>query len=217
MHTKVVFQGAKALARIGCVVLRFNFRGVGRSAGALGRRTRRAGRLSRGARLHGRAAPGPRALGCRLLVRLVHRTTVGATDDRVCALIGIAPPVNKYDFTAIKPSTKPKFIIHGEADELIPLKRCGSSTPRCRSRRSSSRSIAPTTCSTGRRARWATRSKNCSRISHAGRSNRLRDPHRGRQGADGAPAHGPARRDGRDRHRGGAAARARRRAVRVRA
>src|SRR5258705_12753256 len=33
MHTKVVFQGAKALARIGCVVLRFNFRGVGRSGG----------------------------------------------------------------------------------------------------------------------------------------------------------------------------------------
>ena len=33
MHTKVVFQGAKALARIGCEVLRFNFRGVGRSAG----------------------------------------------------------------------------------------------------------------------------------------------------------------------------------------
>ena len=28
MHTKVVFQGAKALARIGCAVLRFNFRGV---------------------------------------------------------------------------------------------------------------------------------------------------------------------------------------------
>src|SRR6187200_2434564 len=33
MHTKVVFQSAKALARIGCAVLRFNFRGVGRSAG----------------------------------------------------------------------------------------------------------------------------------------------------------------------------------------
>src|SRR6187397_2344584 len=33
MHTKVVYQSAKALARIGCVVLRFNFRGVGRSAG----------------------------------------------------------------------------------------------------------------------------------------------------------------------------------------
>jgi len=33
MHTKVVFQSAKALARTGCAVLRFNFRGVGRSAG----------------------------------------------------------------------------------------------------------------------------------------------------------------------------------------
>src|SRR5262245_23528699 len=33
MHTKVVFQSAKALTRIGCAVLRFNFRGVGRSAG----------------------------------------------------------------------------------------------------------------------------------------------------------------------------------------
>ena len=48
-------------------------------------------------------------------------TTVGAGDDRICALIAIAPPVNKYDFASMKLSTKPKFIIHGEADELIPL------------------------------------------------------------------------------------------------
>ena len=34
MHTKGVFHTAKALARIDCPVLRFNFRGVGRSAGA---------------------------------------------------------------------------------------------------------------------------------------------------------------------------------------
>src|SRR5262249_6905504 len=33
MHTKVVFQAAKAFRRIGCAVLRFNFRGTGRSAG----------------------------------------------------------------------------------------------------------------------------------------------------------------------------------------
>src|SRR6186997_3727583 len=33
MHTKAVFQGTKGLARIGCAVLRFNFRGVGASAG----------------------------------------------------------------------------------------------------------------------------------------------------------------------------------------
>lgn len=33
MHTKVVFRAAKALASIGCAVLRFNFCGVGRSQG----------------------------------------------------------------------------------------------------------------------------------------------------------------------------------------
>src|SRR5712671_3361349 len=33
MHTKAVYQSTKALARIGCAVLRFNFRGAGRSAG----------------------------------------------------------------------------------------------------------------------------------------------------------------------------------------
>ena len=35
MHTKVVYQGAKALSRIGCAVLRFNFRGAGASEGAI--------------------------------------------------------------------------------------------------------------------------------------------------------------------------------------
>src|SRR3954471_14440809 len=33
MHTKAVYQGTKGLVRTGCAVLRFNFRGVGRSAG----------------------------------------------------------------------------------------------------------------------------------------------------------------------------------------
>ena len=48
--------------------------------------------------------------------------TVGADDDRVCALIAIAPPVDRYEFASVKLSTKPKFIIHGERDELISLK-----------------------------------------------------------------------------------------------
>ena len=41
-------------------------------------------------------------------------TTVGADDDRVCALIAIAPPVDKYEFASVKMSPKPKFIVHGE-------------------------------------------------------------------------------------------------------
>ena len=122
MHTKVVFQSAKALARIGCVVLRFNFRGVGRSAGSWdeGR-----GELDDfRAALDYMAAQHPDlevwAAGFSFGSRVA--ATVGATDDRVCAVVLIAPPVNKYEFMEIKTSTKPKFIIHGESDELIPLK-----------------------------------------------------------------------------------------------
>jgi hypothetical protein len=48
--------------------------------------------------------------------------TVGAADDRVSALIGIAPPLEKYDFSALKDSAKPKFFIQGERDEICPLK-----------------------------------------------------------------------------------------------
>jgi len=48
--------------------------------------------------------------------------TSGADDDRICALIGIAPPVNRYEYASVKLSTKPKFVVHGEMDELISLK-----------------------------------------------------------------------------------------------
>jgi len=122
MHTKVVFQGAKALARTGCAVLRFNFRGVGRSAGAWDE--------GRGERDDFRAAidfmatqyPGTELWAAGFSFGSHVALTEGAQDDRICTLIGISPPVNRYDFDAVKGSPKPKFIIHGEADELIPLK-----------------------------------------------------------------------------------------------
>ena len=122
MHTKVVFQGAKALARTGCAVLRFNFRGVGRSEGVWDE--------GRGELDDFRAAvdfmadrfPGVELWAAGFSFGSYVALTSGAEDDRICTLIGIAPPVNRYDFSIAKRSTKPKFIIHGEADELIPLK-----------------------------------------------------------------------------------------------
>ena len=122
MHTKVVFQGAKALARTGCAVLRFNVRGVGRSAGAWDE--------GHGERDDFRAAidfmatqyPGVELWAAGFSFGSYVALTEGAQDDRVCTLIGISPPVNRYDFDTMKRSPKPKFIIHGEADELIPLK-----------------------------------------------------------------------------------------------
>ncbi len=122
MHTKVVFQSAKALARIGCVVLRFNFRGVGRSPGAwdkgVGELQDYRWAIDYMASRHPELEIWAAGFSFGSYVAM----TMGADDDRVCALIGIAPPVDKYEFATVKLSTKPKFIIHGEEDELISLK-----------------------------------------------------------------------------------------------
>ena len=122
MHTKAVYQSAKALMRAGCAVLRFNFRGAGASAGTFD------------------SGPGEMA-DCRAALDFMHAQypdahlwcggmsfgawiglTVGAEDPRVSTIIGIAPPLSRYDFEPVRTSAKPKFFIQGEFDEVCPLK-----------------------------------------------------------------------------------------------
>jgi hypothetical protein len=121
MHTKVVFQSAKALSRIGCAVLRFNFRGVGSSAGAWdeGRGELDDYRAAIDFMASRYPALGMWAAGFSFGAYVA--ATVGADDSRICALIAIAPPVDRYEFASVKMSQKPKFIIHGERDELVSL------------------------------------------------------------------------------------------------
>jgi alpha/beta superfamily hydrolase len=118
MHTKGAYQSAKALARIGCAVLRFNFRGVGRSAGAFDdgageREDFRAGLDFMAARY-----PGTPLWAAGMSFGAWIGLTVGAEDPRVSLLLGVAAPVNKYDFGIVARSDKPKFFIHAELDEL---------------------------------------------------------------------------------------------------
>jgi uncharacterized protein len=124
MHTKAVFQGAKGLARIGCAVLRFNFRGVGGSAGSfdegVGEREDFAAALDF---MHARYPGAPLwAAGFSFGSWVALET--GADDPRVSVLIAIAPPVarNGYSFARTLESTKPKFIVQGSEDELCPIK-----------------------------------------------------------------------------------------------
>jgi alpha/beta superfamily hydrolase len=124
MHTKVVFQGAKGLARIGCVVLRFNFRGVGASPGAFsGGEGEKADYQSALTFMHERYPDVPLwAAGFSFGAFVALET--GAVDPHVSALIAIAPPVTRpnYSFEHTLASTKPKFIVQGDMDELCPLK-----------------------------------------------------------------------------------------------
>ncbi len=123
MHTKAVYQATKGLVRAGCVVLRFNFRGVGASEGSF------------------TGGPGEKEdfkvaldyISARYPDRPLWSAgfsfgswialETGAVDDRVRALIGIAPPVARegYDFSNTKRSVKPKFFIQGEADDICLL------------------------------------------------------------------------------------------------
>lgn len=122
MHTKVVYQATKALARIGCAVLRFNFRGVGLSAGTWDDGRGEMDDYKAAVDFMAAQHPGLDLWAAGFSFGSYIATTVGADDDRVCALIAIAPPVHKYEFASVKLSAKPKFIVHGERDELISLK-----------------------------------------------------------------------------------------------
>jgi alpha/beta superfamily hydrolase len=123
MHTKGVYHAAKALARVDCPVLRFNFRGVGRSSGSFsgGEGEQEDFRAALDFMIERypdvkRVWSGGVSFGSWIGM------IVGARDPRVTALIAIAPPINTYDFSPVLAAAKPTFIVHGERDELIPVK-----------------------------------------------------------------------------------------------
>jgi alpha/beta superfamily hydrolase len=127
MHTKTVYQGAKGLTRIGCAVLRFNFRGVGRSAGTFDQGDGEKADFTAALDYMAARYPDAKLWAAGFSFGAWVALEAGAADDRVTALIGIAPPVatsisgRKYTFERTLASTKPKFLVQGEADEVCPL------------------------------------------------------------------------------------------------
>jgi alpha/beta superfamily hydrolase len=123
MHTKAVYQATKGLVRAGCAVLRFNFRGVGASegtfAGGSGEQEDYNAALDY---VHARY-PEVHLWAAGFSFGAWIALEAGAADERVTVLIGIAPPVTRegYDFSRTKRSTKTKFFIQGEADDICPL------------------------------------------------------------------------------------------------
>jgi alpha/beta superfamily hydrolase len=118
---RVVHHVTQGLLGSGCAVLRFNFRGVGTSAGASSggpgeQDDFRAALDAAAARYPGRPIwAGGYSFGSHVAA------TAGVSDARVSLLLLVAPPVDIYDFSSIVSSPKPKFLIHGERDELCPL------------------------------------------------------------------------------------------------
>jgi alpha/beta superfamily hydrolase len=127
MHTKAVYQGTKGLARIGCAVLRFNFRGVGSSEGQFGNGDGEADDFRAALNYLAARYPGVPLWAAGFSFGAWIALETGAADPRVSVLIGIAPPVvtsvsgMNYTFPRTLASRKPKFFVQGEADEVCPI------------------------------------------------------------------------------------------------
>lgn len=118
MHNKVVYQAAKSLDALGLPVLRFNFRGTGKSEGKHDRGEGERGDVR--AALDFLAAEFPNipllvagfSFGCWVGLR------VGCEDARVSWLIGLGAPVNNADFSYLAKCEKPKLFVHGGNDQF---------------------------------------------------------------------------------------------------
>ena len=119
MHFKVVFRAAKALQHHGLAVLRFNFRGVGRSEGThddgRGEQDDVRAALDEMAR---RFPTLPQVLG-GFSFGSVMAARVGGTDPRVRALLVMGFPLRSVQDTAyLDGVTKPRLFVQGERDEF---------------------------------------------------------------------------------------------------
>ena len=119
MHNKVVTMTTRALRESGVTVLRFNFRGVGGSAGAFDHGQGEAGDL-RAVAAWARTHYPEHALwlaGFSFGAWIALRTCV---ELQAKALITIAPPVGRdWDFSSLQPPTMPWLVIQGDADEIV--------------------------------------------------------------------------------------------------
>jgi alpha/beta superfamily hydrolase len=123
MNNQIVYNLYYLFAKRGFSVLRFNFRGVGRSQGLFDHGQ---GELSDAASALDWAQsinPDARAcwiagfsfgawIGMQLLMRR----------PEIEGFISIAPPANLYDFSFLAPCPSSGLIIHGDKDAVVPLR-----------------------------------------------------------------------------------------------
>ncbi len=122
MNNKVVYSLYQSFVRQGFAVLRFNFRGVGRSQG---RFDNGQGELSDAASaLDWMQAQNPNAADCWIAgfsfgawiaMQLMMRR------PEISGFISVAPPASMHDFSFLAPCPASGLIVHGDKDEVVPI------------------------------------------------------------------------------------------------
>ncbi len=130
MHNKVTHRVASVLHELDAAVLRFNFRGAGRSEG---RFDRGQGELEDArAAFAWLAGRHPRArrwmagfsFGSWVAARLA------ASDPGIERLIAVAPPVQRSSFGVLRRAKVPKLVLQGTRDDVCPLEALEEEFPR---------------------------------------------------------------------------------------
>jgi alpha/beta superfamily hydrolase len=122
MGNNVVVALAEAFAAAGFAVLRFNFRGVGRSTGhyaeGIGEQGDARAALAWLSSQPGIAADRLFLAGYSFGARVT--LAVASTDPRVRGFIVVAPPVLRGDWPAVESSLGPKIFLCGDRDPYAP-------------------------------------------------------------------------------------------------
>ena len=122
MNNKVVYQLFHVFVNSGFGVLRFNFRGVGRSQGSfdngLGELSDAASALDWLQTLNPNAPTcwiAGFSFGAWVSMQLLMRR------PEINGFISVSPPANHFDFTFLAPCPSSGLIVHGTADTVVPM------------------------------------------------------------------------------------------------
>ena len=122
MNDRIVQRMYKTFSDRGFATLRFNFRGVGRSQGSfdngIGELSDAASALDWVQSIHPEAQTtwvAGYSFGALIGMQLLMRR------PEIEGFISVAPPANLYDFSFLAPCPADGLIVHGDADELVPI------------------------------------------------------------------------------------------------
>ncbi len=121
MNNKVVYDSFYAMIKMGFSVLRFNFRGVGKSHGAFDHGAGELGDAASAMDWLQQQCPDYHScwivgfsFGAWIALQLLMRR------PEVNGFVAISPPANAYDFNFLSPCPAPGVIIHGTDDKIVP-------------------------------------------------------------------------------------------------
>lgn len=117
LHNKVVFRAARGLEAANVATLRFNFRGVGSSAGQHDQGEGEQDDFNAALNWITKKHPGKTVFAGGFSFGAWVASRAGWETPIVDALFLIGTPVNKYDFGYLRHCEKPMLFLHGTQDE----------------------------------------------------------------------------------------------------